>query len=132
MPGDDDVVIISSPTLKLLGIDVYDSLGARARERATLTGVDTAAYQKCHRVTVSVDALQQPDESVDRLVARWPDIDMSLEEELRSRSEALEGAVRASAAAGLRDSHVERLRDVIGSRWNAFRRGLHRGDRPRV
>ena len=103
-----------------------------ARERAALTGVDTAVYRQCRRVTVSVDALQQPDESVDRLVARWPDIDMSLEEELRSRSEALEGAVRASAAAGLRDSHVERLRDVIGSRWNAFRRGLHRGDRPRV
>ena len=90
MPGEDDVVILGKPTLKPLGIDVSDSLGARARERATLTGVDTAAYQKCHRVTVSVDALQQPDESVDRLVARWPDIDMSLEEELRSRSEALE------------------------------------------
>ena len=29
---------------------------------------------------------------------------------------------------GLRYSHVERLREVIGNRWNAFRRGLRRGD----
>ena len=29
MPGDDDVVILGNPTLKLLGIDVDDSLGAR-------------------------------------------------------------------------------------------------------
>ena len=43
MPGDEDVFIFGNPTLKLLGIDVYDILGARARERAALTGVDTAA-----------------------------------------------------------------------------------------
>ena len=43
MPGDDDVVILGNVTLTLLGIDVHDSLGARARERAALTGVDTAA-----------------------------------------------------------------------------------------
>ena len=30
MPGDDDVFILGNPTLKLLGIDVYGSLGARA------------------------------------------------------------------------------------------------------
>ena len=55
MPGDDDVVIRGNPTLKLLGIHVYDSLGARAAP----TGVDTAAYRQCHRVTVSVNDLQQ-------------------------------------------------------------------------
>ena len=139
MPGDDDVVIIGNPTLTTLGIDVDDSLGARARERAALVGVDTAAYRHCRRVTVSVDALQKqqtsftpekPDETVERSVARGPDIDMSPEDELRARSEALEGAVQASSAAGLAESHVERLRDVIGRRWNAFRRGLHRGDPP--
>ena len=59
MPGDDYVVILSNPTLKLLGIDVYDSLRVRAQERSALTGVDTAAYRQCSRVTVSVDALQQ-------------------------------------------------------------------------
>ena len=134
MPGDDDVVIRGNPTLKLLGIHVYDSLGARAAP----TGVDTAAYRQCHRVTVSVNDLQQqtsftpeePDEAVERLVARGHDIDKSPEEELRARSEALEGAVQASAAAGLRDSHVRRLREVISRRWNTFRRGLGRGDPP--
>ena len=40
MPGDDDVIILGNPTLKLLGIDIGDSLGARARERAALTGVE--------------------------------------------------------------------------------------------
>ena len=55
---------------------------------------------------------------------------MSSEEELRFRSEALEEAVLASVTAGLDELHVERLRDVLGSRWNAFRRGLRRGDPP--
>ena len=38
MPGDDDVVILGNPTLKALGIDVYDTLGARAREQANIAG----------------------------------------------------------------------------------------------
>ena len=138
MPGDDDVVIFGNPTLKLLGIDVYDSLGARARERAAVAGVDTTAYRQCRRVFVSVDALQQqqcgspeePDGAVERLVARGPDVDMGPEEELRARSEALEEAVLASVAAGLDESYVERLRDVIGRRWNAFRRGIRTSDPP--
>ena len=138
MPGDDDVVILGNPTLRLLGINVYDTLRARTRQRAALTGVDTAAYRQCRRVIVSVDALQQqprgtpeePDEAVERMVAREPDIDMNPEEKLRARSEALEEAVLASASAGLDESHVERLCDVIGRRWNAFRRGLRRGDPP--
>ena len=138
MPGDDDVVILGNPTMKALGIDVYDSLGARAREQAALTGVDTAAYRKCRRVTVSVEALQQPmsvqeeepDEAVARVVARGPETDMSPEEELQSRSEALERAVEASAAIGLDDSSVDCLREIIGRRWNAFRRALRPGDPP--
>ena len=55
---------------------------------------------------------------------------MSPEEELRARSEALEEAVLASAAAGLEESLVERLRDIIGRLWNAFWRGLPNGDPP--
>ena len=110
MPGDVDVVIVGNPTLKLLGIDVYDSLGARARKRAALAGVDTAAYRQYRRVTVSEYALhrqtsltpEEPDEDVERLSVRGPDIDMSPEEELRARSEALEGAVQAAAAVALR------------------------------
>ena len=58
MPGDDDVVILGNPTLKALGIDVYDTLGARTREQANIAEVDTAAYKQCRRVMVSVDALQ--------------------------------------------------------------------------
>ena len=63
-------------------------------------------------------------------MARGPDIDMRPEAELRARSEALEGAVQASAAAELEVSHVEGLRVVIGNRWNAFQRRLRRGDPP--
>ena len=109
MPADDDVVILGKPTSKLLGIDVYDSLGAPARKNAALTGVEIAACQQCRRIIVSVDALQQqpcgtpeePDEAVERLVARGPDIDMSPEEKLQARSDALEEAVLALAAAEL-------------------------------
>ena len=86
-------------------------------------------------------------------MARGPDIDISPEEELRARSEAVEGAVQAAAAAGLRDSHVERLHEVIGAvqtaaaaglqdshverlhevigrRWNVFHRALRRSNPP--
>ena len=55
MPGDDDVVILGHPNLKLLG---YDSLGARVQERAALTEVDTAAYWQCRRVIITVDCGQ--------------------------------------------------------------------------
>ena len=130
MPGDDDIVILGNSTLKLPSIDVYDCFGACARELAALTAVDAGAY--------NVDTLQQqtslapkePHETVESLVAHGPNIDMSPGEELRAKSEALEGTVQASAAAGLRDSHVERLCEVIGSRWNAFRRGLRRVNPP--
>ena len=98
----------------------------------------TAAHRQCCRVTVSVEVLQQqtsltpeePDEAIERLMARGPNIDMSPEEEVWARSEALEGAVQASAATGMGESYVKRLREVIGRRWNVFRRGLRWGDPP--
>ena len=37
------VVILGNPTLKALGIDVYESLGACARSRASVACVETAA-----------------------------------------------------------------------------------------
>ena len=78
------------------------------RDREALTGVNTAAYRQCRPVTVGVDALtrqtsvspEDPDEAVERLVARRPDIDMRPEEELRARSEALEGAARVRRLLG--------------------------------
>ena len=87
MPGDDDVIILGNPTLKALGIDVYDSLGARARERAGLAGVETGAYKRCRRVSLSVEALQHvntrdeesADKAVERLASRGPDVGMSLD-----------------------------------------------------
>lgn len=39
-----------NPTLKALGIDVYDNLGARAREQADIKGVNTAAYSYLQRL----------------------------------------------------------------------------------
>lgn len=70
------------------------------------------------------------------MVARGHDTDMSPEEERRARSETLEGVVKASVATGLEEPRVdvERLREIIGRRWIAFRRGLRMGDptRPRV
>eukprot|EP00752_Nemacystus_decipiens_P002231 g2116.t1 len=138
MPGDDDVVILGNPTLKALGIDVYDTLGARAREQANIAGVDTAAYKQCRRVTVSVDALQDqhqvpppaPDPAVERLLSRGPDMCLTTEEESAGRAAALEEAVAAARKAGLGDSYVLRLREVIRKRWNVFRRGLRPGDPP--
>ena len=44
---------------------------------------------------------EEPDEAVERLVARGVDIDMRLEKRIRARSEALAEAVLASADAGL-------------------------------
>ena len=64
---------------------------------------------------------EEPDKAVQRLMVRGPDIDMSPEEELRARSEALEGAIQAAVAAGLPDSRVERLREVSGNRWIRYR-----------
>ena len=138
MPGDDDVLILGNPTLKALGIDVYDSLGATAREQAKFTGVETAAYKQCRRVVLSVDALQQkedlqtdvPDDAVERLIARGPDMCMTSDEETTGRAAALEDAVSAADKAGLDEPYVERLRGIIRGRWNVFRRGLRQGDPP--
>ena len=73
---------------------------------------------------------EEPDEAAERFVVRGPDIDMSPEAELRAKYEALNGAVQAAAAAGLRHSSVECLRVFIGGHWNAFRRGLRKDDMP--
>lgn len=87
MPGDDDVVILGNPTLKALGIDVYESLGARERKQANIASVETAAYKQCRRVSMSVDALHQPetaqpdspDPAVERLLRRGPDMCLTSE-----------------------------------------------------
>ena len=131
-------IILGNPALKLLGIDVYDKLGGERAAMYRPHRCRTATCRQCRRVIVIVDALEQLPcgtseelgEAEERLVALGPDIDMSLQQELRVRSGALEKVVLASVAAGWDRWHVERLRGVIGRRWSAFGRGLRRGDPP--
>lgn len=131
MPGDDDVVMLGNLTLKALGIDVYDSLGARAHECAGLAGVEAAAYKQCHRVSFSVEALQHADtrdeepadEAVEGLASRGPGVCMSPDVEAAARAEALENAVSKASDAGLGEC-------IIHARWNVFRRDLRPGDLP--
>ncbi|CAN0344563.1 unnamed protein product [Scytosiphon promiscuus] len=78
----DDILILGNPALKKLGIDAYDGLGVCAGVKARITGIDTAVFRECHRVSVSIEALPHghdfaPDESdgaVERLAERGPDI----------------------------------------------------------
>lgn len=45
-PGTGDVVTLGNPPLKVLGIDVYDSLGKCAS--VLVKGVGTASFKQCH------------------------------------------------------------------------------------
>jgi len=113
---------------KALGIDVYDSLGARARASAKMAGVETAAYQQCRRVSLSVDALQQvdareeqPDEAVERLAERGPDIGMSPEEEemkLQVSGHPTSSAFAALSAIIGTLSGEDCVRGIRLQRWN--------------
>lgn len=60
MPGKDEMIILGGATLKKSVIDVYDSLAARARQKATafVEGVKNRALSKCRRLAVTVKALQ--------------------------------------------------------------------------
>ncbi|CAM9934087.1 unnamed protein product, partial [Sphacelaria rigidula] len=88
------------------------------------------------RVSIAIEALQDPggqeepvDPSVERLISRGPEMDMTPEEELAERRVALDHAVQAAADKGMSASGVDKLREVVGRRVNAFRRAL-RGDPP--
>eukprot|EP00903_Cladosiphon_okamuranus_P017345 g15980.t1 len=137
MPGTDDVMIIGTPMMARLGIDVDAMADARAREgqEARVSGVESPTIAAARRVTLSVDALQPadaeevPDEAVERLAARGPDMVMSPAQEERGRKEALDAAVASAASAGLSDQGVSRLGGIVQRHWNAFRRAL-RGDPP--
>ena len=137
MPGDDDKVIIGAPTLAKLGIDVYQNLGKVAQERRDMhiSGIETPDFCAARRVTVSVDAFARqpepdpPDEAVERLIERGPEMIMTPAEEEAGRAAALDRAVSQAADNGMSSSGVGRLTDIIGRRYNAFRRAL-RGDPP--
>eukprot|EP00752_Nemacystus_decipiens_P016680 g14920.t1 len=137
MPGDDDVVIVGSPMLKRFGIDVHEMANAVARKghEARIAGVDSPRVSDARRVALSVEALHGadrddvPDEAVERLVARGPDMVMSPAEEAQGREEALAAAVESAVSAVLSGQGRGRLESIIDPHWDAFRRAL-RGDPP--
>eukprot|EP00903_Cladosiphon_okamuranus_P006086 g5996.t1 len=138
MPGTDDVMIIGKPMLKRLGIDVDAAAeaSARARHDDRLEGVESPDVAAARRVALSIAAMQPPDreevpdKALERLAARGPDMVMPPAQEEQGRSEALDAAVESAATAGLSDRGVDRLRGIVGQRWNAFRRALRAGDPP--
>ena len=70
-----------------------------------------------------------PDLAVERLVERGPESFMDPAEEESARKVALEESVTDAVAQGLSVSEAERLRGILGRRFNAFCRAL-RGDPP--
>lgn len=120
MPGTDDVVIVGSPTLKRLGIDVYQSVGecARAGHDARVAGADTPSVREVRRVVLSVDAMQHavqpevPDETVEHLAERGPEMVMSSAEEEQGRKIRLEATVESTATAGLFSQGASRAQEL--------------------
>ena len=107
LPGKEDVVILGSPTLVALAINVYDNLGKCARKRTlslSAQGVESTNFKECRRVSIAVEALLQrgpgapepPGEAVERLVSREPD--MGMEPEQEERAVALAKAMETAAA----------------------------------
>ena len=138
LSGKEDVVILGSPTLAALGIDVYDSFGECARKRnLSVQGVESPNFKECRRMSIAVEALLQrgpgatdlPDDAVERLVSRGPDMCMEPEQEERERAVALAKAVETAVAYGLSAGGGVRLREILNRHWNVSRRGF-RGDPP--
>ena len=138
LPGKEDVVILGSPTLATLGINVYDSLGECARKRnLSLQGVESPSFKECRRVSIVVETQLQrdpgapklPDEVTERLVSRKSDMGMEIEQEERERAVALANAVETEASNGLSAGGEARLREILDWHWNAFWHGV-RGDPP--
>ena len=141
LPGKEDVVISGSPTLAALGINVYESLGECARNRnLSIQGVESANFKECRRVSIAFEALLQrgpgtpepPDEAVERLVSRGPDMGMEPKQEEQERAVALAKAVKTAAANGLSAGGETRLREILDRHRNAFRCGLRRDPPARV
>ena len=134
----EDVVILGSPTLAALEINVYDSLDECARKRnLSVQGVESPNFKGCRRVSIAVEALLQrgpgapepPNEAVERLISREPDMGMEPEQEKRERAVALAEPMETAVANGLSAGGGARLREILDRHWNAFRCGL-RGDPP--
>ena len=110
LPGKEDVMILGSPTLAALGIDVYDSLGECAREHnLSVQSVESPNFKECRWVSIGVEALLQrgpsapepSDKTVEQLVYRGPDTGMEIEQEEKEEHEhvvALAKAVETAVA----------------------------------
>ena len=133
LPGKEDVVILGSPTLTALGINGYDSLGECARKRnLCVQGVESPNFKECRRVTIAGKALLQcdpgalelPDEAVELLISRGPDMGIEPEQEERERAVAMAKVVETAAANGLSAGGGARPRKILDRYCTAFRRGL--------
>ena len=133
LPGKENVVILGSPTLAALGMNVYGSIGDFARKRyLSVQGVESPNFKECRRISVAVkdllqrgqDALEPPDEAVERLVSRGPDMGMKPEQGERERAVVLAKAVETAVANCLAAGDEARLREILDQHWNAFRRCL--------
>ena len=122
LPGKEDVVILGSPTLATLGINVYDNLGECARKcNLSVKGVESTNFKDCRRVSIAVEALLQrgrgapepPDKAVERLVYHGPHIGMEPEQEEYERAVALTKAVKTAAANHLSAEGEARLREIL-------------------
>ena len=88
-------MILVSPTLAALGINVYDSFGEYVHKRIlSVQGVESLNFKECRRVSIAMEAQLQralgapepPDETVEWLVSRGPDMGMKPEQEERERA----------------------------------------------
>ena len=132
LSGKEDGVILGSPTLATLGIDVYDSTGEYARKRnLSVQGVESSNFRKCRWVSIAEESPEPPDEAVERMVSRGSDMGMESKQEEHKRAVALAKAVVIAAAIALSSKDDARLREPLDRHWTAFRRGL-RGDPPAV
>lgn len=119
MPGNDDAVILGRPTLRALNVDLDQHLQTQT---ARFRGVESSNLCASRRVTLSIDALrphdlaEPPDEAVERLVSRGPDMIMSPAQEESGRAEALDNAVQSAAAAGLSPQGVGKLHSIVDRR----------------
>ena len=110
MPGNDEVVIIGSKTLRDdLGIDVKQNFDETARMQAQLVvnnGVCTTKAA-CDRVNVTVAHMYNnnvddaSDAAMQVLLARTPDVMVVREQEMVERNDALCQAIEVAAAKGL-------------------------------
>ena len=134
--GGHDYLTQHSTILVSLRINMHDSLGECARKHnLSVQGVESPNFKECRRVSIAVEALLQrgpgtpepPDEAVERLVSRGPDMGMKPEQEERERAVALAKALETAAANGLSAGGGARLREILNRHWNAFRCGLSGG-----